>query len=166
MQTYKYRLYPSSIQRRKLQCVLDACLWVYNKTLEVRKTAWEERQESLSLYDTQRMIPEWKAEHDWLVEQAHSQVLQNACVRVDLAFSAFFRRVKAGATGAVEKVGYPRFRGFHRYDSFTFPQSGFRLLDNGRVRLSKIGDIKIKLHRPICGEIKTLTVRRDALGNW
>ncbi len=160
--TYKYRLYPSNSQRRKLQGILNAARWIYNKTLEVRKTAWEERKESLSLYDTIKMIPEWKVEHEWLAEQAHSQVLQNVCVRVDLAFSAFFRRVKE----ETEKVGYPGFRGAHRYDSFTFPQSGLRLIENGRLRLSKVGDVKVKLHRPICGEINTLTVRRDALGNW
>ena len=162
MRTYKYRIYPSKSQRRKLQGALDACRWVYNQTLEVRKTAWEERKESLSLYDTQKLLTVWKAEHEWLAEQAHSQVLQNTSARVDLAFKAFFRRLKAGA----EKVGYPRFRGVHRYASFTFPQSGFRILENGRLRLSKVGDVKIKQHQPICNEIKTLTVRRDALGNW
>jgi putative transposase len=79
---------------------------------------------------------------------------------VDLAFQGFFRRVKAG-----EKPGYPRFRGYGRYDSFTFKQSGFKLLDQG-VLLSKIGILKIIQHRPIEGRIKTLTVQRDAVGNW
>ena len=90
----------------------------------------------------------------------HSQVLQNVQERVDLAFKAFFRRVKAG-----EKPGYPRFRGYGWYDSFTFKQFGFELLDNGLL-LSKIGVVKIVLHRPIEGQIKTLTIQRDAVGNW
>ena len=80
--------------------------------------------------------------------------------RVDLAFQGFFRRVKAGG-----KPGYPRFRGYGRYDSFTFKQSGFKLLDQG-VLLSKIGILKIIQHRPMEGWIKTLTVQRDAVGNW
>ena len=85
------------------------------------------------------------------------------CTRVDLAYQAFFRRVKAGET-----PGYPRFKGAGWYKSFTFPQAGagWKLLDNGRLRLSKIGDVKIKLHRPIEGEVKTLSIKRDALGNW
>ncbi|TAK14860.1 MAG: transposase, partial [Anaerolineae bacterium] len=89
-----------------------------------------------------------------------SQVLQNVQERVDLAFKAFFRRAKAG-----EKPGYPRFRGDGRYASFTFKQSGFRLLDTGLL-LSKIGTVRIVLHRPLEGRIRTLTVQRDAVGNW
>ena len=155
----KYRLYPSSAQRTKMPGVLDACRWVYNKTLEVRKEAWEERGESLSLYDTIKMLPGWKAEPTWL-KQAHSQVLQDACTRVDLAFQAFFRRCRDGET-----PGYPRFKG-DWYKSFTFPQSGFKIVSDDRRYLSKIGNVKIVLHRPIEGEVKRLHVKRDALGNW
>jgi len=143
-----------------LQNSLGACRWVYNKALEIRKEAWEQRRESISRYDTAKMLPGWKADYPFLAS-AYSQCLQEACTRLDLAFRAFFRRVKAG-----EKPGYPRFRSVNRYDSFTFPQSGFKLLDNGHLRLAKIGDVRIKLHRPIGGECKTLTIRRDSVGNW
>ena len=91
----------------------------------------------------------------------HSQVLQNVAVRIDLAFKAFFRRVKAG-----EKPGYPRFRGKDRYDSFTFPQSGFSLTHDDRVVVSKVGAIKLVFHRPITGKIKTLTIRKSSTGKW
>ena len=160
--TYKYRLNPTPAQRTALNATLDASRWVYNKTLEVRKEAWEQRKESVSYYDSKKMIPMWKDEHPFLT-QAHSQVLQNASMRVDLALQAFFRRVKKG-----EAPGYPRFRSKERYDSFTFAQyeSGWKFTDNGRLRLFKIGDVKIKLHRPIEGRVKTLTIRRDRLGNW
>lgn len=60
---------------------------------------------SLSLYAQINRFPELKNENPPLRE-VHSQVLQNVAVRIDLAFKAFFRRVKAG-----EKPGYPRFRG-------------------------------------------------------
>jgi len=140
---------------------LEACRWVYNETLATRKNAWEQEQRSVSRYDTIGMLPTWKADKPEL-EQAHSQVLQEVCTRVDLAFQAFFRRVKAGE----EKVGYPRFRGHDRYDSFTYPQTGFKVLDNEHLHLSKIGDVKIKMHRPIEERVKALTVRRDRLGNW
>jgi len=49
--TFKYRLYPSEKQARALQSSLDACRWVYNKTLEVRKQAWEEQNPSSYLFD-------------------------------------------------------------------------------------------------------------------
>jgi len=92
----------------------------------------------------------------------HSQVLQNVAVRVDLAFKAFFRRVRAQA----QERGFPRFKGQGRYDSFTFPQSGFSITHDQRVCLSKIGSIKLVYHRSICGKIKTLTVHRSSTGKW
>lgn len=157
--SYRYRIFPTKAQRTHLNQTLETCRQVYNSTLGLRKNAWEQERKSLTYYDTKRMIPIWKAEHPEL-ENVYSQVLQNVTERVDLAFKAFFRRVKAG-----EKNGYPRFKGFGRYDSFTYTQSGFGLND-GKLHLSKIGSIKIKLHRPIEGTIKTLTIRRDSLGNW
>jgi putative transposase len=158
--TFKYRLFPTAKQRTAMRRSLDACRWVYNKALETRKEAWEQRQESVSRYDTVKMIPEWKDDHVFL-NDAYSQCLQETCIRLDLAFRAFFRRVKTG-----KKPGYPRFKSRSRYDSFTYPQARFKLLDDGRLYLPKIGDVKIKLHRPIDGEIKTLTIRRDSVGNW
>jgi putative transposase len=127
--------------------------------LAVRKNAWEQEQKSISHYDTIKMLPGWKQDKPEL-KNVYSQVLQEVCSRVDLALAAFFRRVRAG-----EKPGYPRFRGYGRYDSFTYPQLGFELRGAG-LHLPKIGTVKIILHRPICGNIKTLNVRRDAVGNW
>jgi putative transposase len=134
-------------------------LGVYNETLATRKNTWEQAHKSLSRYDTNKLLTIWKQEHPEL-KGVFSQVLQNVQERVDLAFKAFFRRVKVG-----KKAGYPRFRGYGSYDSFTFKQFGFELLDNG-LFLSKIGAMKIILHRPIEGQIKTLTIQRDAVGNW
>src|ERR1044071_1910975 len=145
--TMKYRLYPTKHQQRLLDETLDICCQVYNQTLAHRKEAWEQRQEALSLYETNTMLTQWKRERPAL-SQVHSQVLQNAQERVDLAFKAFFRRCKAG-----DKPGYPRFRGPGRYDSFTFKQSGFALQD-GLLKVSKIGAIRLVLHRPIEGTIK------------
>ena len=138
---------------------LEFCRWVYNETLATRKNSWEQEKKVLSLYDTHKLLTLWKKQHPEL-KGVHSQVLQNVQERVDLAFKAFFRRVKMG-----EKPGYPRFRGYGWYDSFTFKQSGFRLLDSG-LFLSKVGTVKIILHRPIDGRIKTLTIQRDTVGNW
>jgi putative transposase len=159
MKTYKFRLNPTHHQRALLNNTLEMCRWVYNETLATRKNAWEQEKKSVSCYDTIKMLPGWKKGKPEL-SQVYSQVLQEVCTRVDLAFQAFFRRVKAG-----EKPGYPRFRGRGWYDSFTYPQTGFTLYDNGLL-LSKIGAVKIVQHRPIEGKIKTLNISRDAVGNW
>jgi putative transposase len=156
---FQFRIFPSKRQEKLLRQTLEECRWLYNQLLEDRKRAWEEKQESLGVYDQHTGILRYKREREGL-KQVHSQVLQNVAVRLDLAFKAFFRRVKAGET-----PGYPRFRGAHRYDSFTFPQSGFSL--NGHhVKLSKIGNIHITLHRSIEGDMKTLTIRRSSTGKW
>ena len=86
----------------------------------------------------------------------YSQVAQDVIRRLDKAFRNFFRRVKNG-----EKPGYPRFQGRNRYDSFTYPQSGFKILDDGKLKLSKIGTIRMFVHREIVGKIKTCTILRD-----
>ena len=159
LKAYQFRLNPSHHQRTLLLKTLDTCRWVYNETLATRKNAWEQEKKSLSLYETNKLLTGWKVEKPEL-SQVHSQVLQNVQARVDLAFQSFFRRVKAAQT-----PGFPRFRGQTRYDSFTFKQSGFSVGDH-RLVLSKIGSVKIVLHRPMEGKVKTLTVRRDSVGNW
>lgn len=157
--TFQYRLFPTKSQRSALNKTLEYCRWVYNDTLAIRKDTYEQTGQSVSLYDTNKTLTLWKAEKP-VLKSVYSQVLQNVQERVDLAFQAFFRRVRNGET-----PGFPRFKGYGRYDSFTYKQSGFRVTGN-RLFLSKIGDVKIKLHRPIEGQVKTLTIRRDRLGNW
>ena len=158
--TYKFRLNPTRHQRTLLGNTLELCRWVYNETLATRKGAYEQEKKSITHYDTIKMLPIWK-EHKPELTQVYSQCLQEVCTRVDLAFQAFFRRVKAGG----EKPGYPRFKGYGRYSSFTYPQTGFELLDHG-LRLSKVGVIRITQHRPVEGKIKTLNIQRDGVGNW
>jgi len=159
IKAYKYRIYPTKSQRTKMERTLDLCRWTYNQTLAYQKNAWENEGKSVSKYETHDLLPDWKSDKPELSE-VFSQTLQNVQERVDLALKAFFRRVKAG-----EKPGYPRFRGRGWYDSFTYPQKGFKL-DYGKLYLSKIGEIKIKLHRQIEGKIKRLTIRRAATGKW
>src|SRR6266566_6155553 len=158
--TFRYRLFPSKKHLRALNDTLEECRWLYNHLLERRKGAYEQDGKSLSLYQQQATFPILKAERPSL-KQVHSQVLQNVAVRIDLAFKAFFRRCKAG-----EKPGFPRFKGHGRYDSFTFPQSGFSITHDNRVTLSKIGSIKMVYHRPTKGKVKTCTIHRSSTGKW
>ena len=138
---------------------LELCRWTYNETLAIRKNTYEQEGKSVSYYETKKLLPQWKEEKPEL-KGVHSQVLQEVVKRVELAYQAFFRRVKEG-----EDPGYPRFKGYGRYDGFTYTQSGFSLKP-GKLWLSKIGDIKIKLHRAIDGEIQRLNIRRMPTGKW
>ncbi len=159
---FKYRIYLTKGQGRILAQQLELCRWVFNETIAERKRAYEERGETLKLYETQALLPGWKVLKREL-KDVHSQVLQNVQVRVDLAFQSFFRRVKAGATAA----GFPRFKGVGRYDSITYPQYGNGVrLDGSRLILSKLGAVPMVLHRPVEGTPKTVTLRRARTGKW
>ena len=94
-----------------LEKQLEECRWLYNHTLALRKDAWEQDKRNVSYYETKRQIPVLKADRPSLKE-VHSQVLQNVTERVELAFQAYFRRVKSGE----QEVGYPRYKSYGRYD--------------------------------------------------
>lgn len=157
--SFQFRLRPTKTQEKALQSQLDECRWLYNELLEQRKVAYEELGDSVSKYQQLMFLPLLKTERSALVE-VHSQVLQNVADRLDKAFANFFRRCKAG-----EKAGFPRFRGMHRYNSFCYPQSGFAVVGR-ELKLSKVGNIRIVMHRAIEGKIKTCTLRRNASGDW
>src|SRR6266498_32966 len=159
--TYKYCIYLTNGQRCILNTMLEECRFVYNQTLEAREFAYEQRIKC-GLYDTQAMLPDWKESRPSL-KLVHSQVLQNVQVRVDLAFQAFFRRVKEGA----DDTGYPRYKKFGRYRSITYPQygNGVEIRGNDLV-VSKIGRIKVVWHRPIEGQIKTVSLKHTPTDKW
>lgn len=154
--SYKYRIYPTKEQANKLQWVLDRCREIYNAALQERKEAYKYAGKSISCYDQFGDLPairEVRPEYNDIPIIILRDVLQ----RVDRAYKAFFRRVKAG-----EKPGYPRFQGRNRYDSFTYPQLNcFSLTQDNKLCLSKIGAIKVKMHRTIEGKIKTCTIKRE-----
>jgi|SRR6266702_2513650 len=155
LKAFKYRLSPTGKQVSTLQWTLDRCRELYNAALSERRDAYKSTGKSITCYEQINDLPEIKEIRPEYGE-IHSQVLQETLRRVDKAFKAFFARCKRGQTR-----GYPRFQGRNRYDSFTYPQGGFSLTHDGRVCLSKIGSIKVKLHRPLEGKIKTCTVKRE-----
>lgn len=157
--SFQYSLRLTKKQARALQAQLDECRWLYNELLAQRKLVYEELEMTLTKYQQSMLIPLLKEERPSL-GLVHSQVLQNVVDRLDKGFQAFFRRCKQG-----EKPGFPRFRGMHRYNSICYPQSGFSL-EGRELLLSKVGRIRIKMHRPIEGKIKTCTIRRNASGDW
>jgi putative transposase len=158
LKAFRFRLYPTKVQQTKINETLESLRWVYNETLAVRKHSWEQEKKSVSLFKTNKLLTQWKNERPEL-NDVFSQVLQDAQVRVDLAFKAFFRRVKAGE----KEVGYPRFKGHGRYDSLTYTQFGFKL-EKDTLPLAKIGAVRVNMHRPVQGKIRRITVHRASTG--
>jgi putative transposase len=131
---YKFRLYPTKEQEIILEQTLDGCRWVYNYFLSMPP---------MSEYDMNYALTELKEQYSWL-RNYHRRMLQRVGKQVVVA--------RKTATG---KLSY---RTHDNFNAFTYNQSGFRLEDN-RLLLSKIGSIKIILHRqPV--NVKQVTVCR------
>ena len=156
--TFRYRLYPTADQRDVLDGQLRICCELYNAALQERRDAWRMARVSIRFVQQSAQLPAIKVDRPD-VAGVYSQVLQDVLHRVDKAFGGFFGRVRRG-----ERAGFPRFRAARRFDSLTYPQLGFAV-DDRHLTVSKVGAIKIKLHRPIDGTVKTLTIKREA-GKW
>ncbi len=160
---YKFRIYPRKNQEVMLNRTLDTCRDLYNNSLAERKRQAElnklkkefevfpwGKSDWINYYDQKRKLAATKTSFQ---KEVYSQVLQDVIKRVDRSFKNFHNG-----------FGYPRFQGRNRYNSFTYPQSGFGL-ENEKISLSKIGKIKIILHREIKGKIKTCTIMKD-IDQW
>src|SRR5215472_13811240 len=160
---FAYRLYPTKQQEQHLLFVLRRCRDLYNSALEERRAHYQMRHTGIGYTRQAAELAEIKAAFP-AYQEIHSQVLQDVLRRVDKTFAAFFRRV-----ANCESPGYPRFKSTSRYRSFTYPQSGFALAGwpgPGKERyalltLSKLGDFRVRLHRPLVGQVKTCTIKHD-----
>ena len=143
----KIRLYPNRAQERELETTLETCRLVYNSLVNDRKfqydtakvsydtakVSYDTAKVSVGRYTQQAYLPNWKKEHPEL-KAVYSQVLQDVVHRVELAFKAFFDRVKKGET-----PGFPRLKGEGQYDSITFTQNDSFQVGDSTIRLAKIG---------------------------
>ncbi|MEO9029550.1 MAG: transposase [Ktedonobacteraceae bacterium] len=170
---YKYRLYPSKKQQEKLQGTLDRVRELYNAALQERRDAYDimvkrhpsyydeairkqlSKEHAIGYNQQANQLPDIKVVREEYRE-IHSQVLQDILHRVQKAFDDFLQRVKEGKT-----PGYPRYKGKDHFDSFCYPQSGFSVTEDTRICLSKIGTIKVKMHRTLKGTLKTCTIKRE-----
>jgi len=158
---FKYRLYPSKAQEKNLLRVLDCARNLYNMALAERKYAYQLEGRKVGIADTEQLAKRYRATFPY-ADQVFSQTAQSVVKQVDLAYQAFFRRLKAGE----HKAGYPRFKGRNRFNSFEFKQYGVGAkLDGRRVKLYGIGRVPVRWHRPIEGTIKTVRILRRA-GKW
>jgi len=157
---FKYRLYPTKAQGVFLEEQLREACDLYNCALQERIGAWKTCRKSISYYDQARQLKPMRDEE--LLRLANHHCAQNVLRRLDRAFKDFFHRIKRGQT-----PGFPRYRSSRRYDSITFPiyGNGCKLLKIDKLYVQGTGEIKIKLHRPVEGKIKTTTIKREA-GRW
>src|SRR5215471_13284134 len=109
----------------------------------------------LSAFDQINELPELKQFFP-AYQELPSHVLQDVIRRHFKAKQAFFRRVALGVN-----PGYPRYKTTARYRSLTFPDQAGWKLEATHLVLTGPGRMRIRLHRPLEGTIKTLTIKRD-----
>jgi len=157
--SYKYRIYPNKATEQKLNEALDTCRWLYNRLLQEINDA-KERGITLGKLDTQNMIPSLKLENPDL-QKVYSKALQMVNYTLWGNIKALSASKKNG-----RKCGHLRFKGKGWYKTINYNQSGFKIdQDHGLLHLSKIGDIRIKLHRKIEGTIKAVLIKKSG-NDW
>lgn len=156
IKVYRYRLYPTKKQSNSLMIQLDGHRFLYNQALAQRKEVYEQTGKGVS-YAAQatRLLPKLKKNNEDIALCNYSS-LQQTLRRLDKSFKAFFCRIKSG-----EKAGYPRFKSADRFNTIVYATmgDGCQIKEN-RLYLQNIGCIKIKWHRPISGQVKTVSITR------
>jgi putative transposase len=158
---YKFQLRPTTKQVQALEAMLEDHRQLYNAALEHRKTAYAKAKvsvkygvQSADLKYIRREDPEGQGRWSFCSQQATLR-------RLDKAFQAFFRRVKAG-----EKPGYPRFKGWGWFDTVEWPEDGDgcrwdSVPGRTRVRFQGVGHVKVNQHREVRGAVKTVSLKRE-----
>lgn len=138
--------------------MLESHRRLYNECLFERKSAWETNQKSVKYTEQSSWYKKARKTNSYYARLNFSSA-QGTMGRLDTAFQNFFRRLKQG-----EKPGYPRFQAKGRFSSISFPShgDGIKLKSLGRkLYVQHVGLIRVKLHRPIEGQIKTLSVKQE-----
>ena len=164
IRAYKFLMRPTVRQNQALREMLRDHCSLYNGALQERRDAYRHvsktsvvyAMQSAQLKDIRAVDPERQGRWSFSSQQATLR-------RLDKAFAAFFRRVKAG-----EAPGYPRFRGVNWFDTVDFPKDGDGCRWNStprdpvtHVRFQGVGHVKVNQHRPVAGKTKTVSVKRE-----
>ncbi|MBK4731617.1 transposase [Oxynema sp. CENA135] len=163
---YTYRIYPDALQQTELRSWLETCRGVYNYALRELKDWIASRKCSVdrcslekeyiipadepfpSYHRQQNNLPKAKKQFPHL-GKVHSQVLQTTIRRLHDTWEAFVKRGH----------GFPRFKKFGQFKSFVFPQFKDNPINGFTIKLPKIGEVPINLHRPIPDGFKVKQVR-------
>ena len=177
--SYQYKIKPTKEQAEKIDKTLEMLRYQYNYLLAQRFNWYEQNRSPIdrcsifvchlpelkdkpNYYSQKASLTQLKKDRPWY-RDIHSQVLQEVPKKVELAFD---RWLKGDVNG--KKSGRPRFKGAGQYKTFTFPQFKRHHFDGNKITLSKIGDIKVIVHRQIPDgfNIKTVSVTKKADGYY
>ena len=156
--SYKYRAYPDADTKIRLNTTLDTCRWLYNKLLEELNAA-RKNGFTLKKTETQARIVSLKDENPAL-KDVYSKVLQMVNYTLWSNITALSQTKKRG-----RKIGKLRFRSALRYRTLNYNQSGFKIdREHNSITFSKIGTVRVKMHRPYVGNVKGILITRSVEG--
>ncbi len=159
MRTYKFKLYQSK-KNKHLHHQIDISGIIWNHSIALHRRYYKLTGKSLNMYDLQKHLAKLKK----LPKYAYwgnvgSQAIQDITQRIDKAYKLFFGNLKRKV-----KTAPPGFKKVKRYTSFTLKQAGWKLLDGNKIKIQGIV-YKFFKSRDIPPDVKTVTVKRDTLGN-
>jgi len=158
--TYKQKLYKCFKKTKHLDNLLIIAKQIYNHCIALHKRYYRLYHKSLNIYQLQKHITKIKHTYkkNWSV--LNSQSIQDITERIDKSYSLFFKERKKGN----KKISLPTFKSISKYKSITYKTSGYKYNQD----FVSIQGKKYKLFkdRQINGKIKTLTVKKDNIGNW
>lgn len=150
---FKYRIYPTEPQKELIAKHIGSSRFVFNLALETKNAAYISNKHNYSPFDLIKQLPELKKECPWLKE-VNSQSLQQSIQNMDIAFKKFFK-------GA----GFPKFKSKRDRQSFSIPQNV--IIENNLLIIPKFKEgIKISLHRPTQGIVKSATISVTPTGKY
>ena len=162
VKTYRFKLYQSK-KNKHLNDSIDIAASVWNYCIAMHRHYYRAFGKHLSANRLMKHItnvkktlhPEWKA--------LGSQAIQDVAERIDRSYSAFFNHVKQKRHG---RKSPPHFCKRERYKSFTLKQTGYVFHENSNCVTIMGRKYKYFKSRSIEGSIKTLTVKRNTLGEF
>lgn len=163
---YRYRLEPTTAQKQALARTFGCVRVVWNDALALSSKLYAEGQKYPGAAGLQKLvITEGKqtAERQWLAD-VFSHALQQSVRDLDRAFRNWWSSLKGTRKGP--KIKAPRFKKRSNAQSARFTRNGFRVLDNGKLRLSKVGDIKVRWSRDLPSDPSSCTIIKDAAGRY
>ena len=162
---YKFRIYPDVTRQEEMDERLILAQQFYNKILEKSIASYRNGKTKASMAQFNKFVRE-TIQEDKRYLKLYSQTRCEIEFRLLKAYRNFFRRVKEKKSGKNVKTGFPRFKSRNRYYSIIYPQdNGSFSIRKDRLRVSRIGTMRIEMHRNIEGKTKTLTIKREA-GNY
>lgn len=155
LKTVKVRIYPTDEQVITLAKHFGCTRWLWNHSLAVMTETYKTTGKGLSGLAMKKRIPALKLEYEWLKE-CYSQCLQQSVLNLGQAFVNFFEG----------RAKYPNFKSKHHRQSVQFPQNVTVVSDSAIKFPGALGIVVAKIHRPIVGQLKTVTVSRNPDGKY